>query len=500
MWVPLMLYTLWSTLQGSLSLRLSSEITDGHRVVRDTGHQGHAAQSRLADAHTTAAGASGSYIGRKPDATTSFRCAGQQYPGIYADPETGCQVFHFCESSGRNASFYCPEHTLFNQQFFVCDWSYNVDCSASVQFYAYNKDIYITPEKIYAPVYSASATHQPTAQPAIPQHPQPTHYHKGSSLEVSQALASHASQLASSSSSLPEDKTLGNARSLGYRQGSHNSPSIILSTGQVPEGESGLPSTNFAQASSASYSSLPSSPSSSPTTTPAYSSPATTTQPPLVSVTTLSTLSYPSATVSYSPAASYDDVADPEPSAAAYNSIDPNSDAADPEPYGYSSLQSVGDQQSSASSSSQINANPAISYDPYDPYGSADPEPAAYYDSADPEPASYYTDTVDLSGSYKQLVGQTGQVQVYSSSSNSGDDAADPEPSQYFTPSIDLTGGGGGSSAANNPAASKIDNSLSSYNLYSSQNTFTDFYNGSPSNGLVDSSDPEPDPEFIPYN
>ena len=27
----------------------------------------------------------------------------------------------------------------------------------------------------------------------------------------------------------------------------------------------------------------------------------------------------------------------------------------------------------------------------YDPYDSADPEPAAYYDSADPEPIGYYS-------------------------------------------------------------------------------------------------------------
>jgi len=81
---------------------------------------------------------------------TGFRCSQQQYPGIYADVEAGCQLFHFCEASGKNSTFFCPSLTLFNQQFFVCDWAYNVECSAATQFYALNQNIYITPDKIYA--------------------------------------------------------------------------------------------------------------------------------------------------------------------------------------------------------------------------------------------------------------------------------------------------------------------------------------------------------------
>ena len=42
--------------------------------------------------------------------------------GIYADQETGCQVFHICQDGGRMDSFFCPNLTLFNQRFFVCDW------------------------------------------------------------------------------------------------------------------------------------------------------------------------------------------------------------------------------------------------------------------------------------------------------------------------------------------------------------------------------------------
>lgn len=48
------------------------------------------------------------------------------------------QVFHVCEQDGRQHSFLCPVGTLFNQQVFVCDWWYNVDCSLAAQFYSLN--------------------------------------------------------------------------------------------------------------------------------------------------------------------------------------------------------------------------------------------------------------------------------------------------------------------------------------------------------------------------
>ena len=59
-----------------------------------------------------------------------------------------------------------------------------------------------------------------------------------------------------------------------------------------------------------------------------------------------------------------------------YDSSVASYDAADPEPTGYTG----GNQYSSGSDGSYA----------YDPYDSADPEPAAYYDSADPEPLGYY--------------------------------------------------------------------------------------------------------------
>jgi Chitin binding Peritrophin-A domain len=38
-------------------------------------------------------------------------------------------VFHICQSGGQMDSFLCPNGTIFNQRYLVCDWYYNVDCS-----------------------------------------------------------------------------------------------------------------------------------------------------------------------------------------------------------------------------------------------------------------------------------------------------------------------------------------------------------------------------------
>merc|ERR1719228_2565971 len=64
---------------------------------------------------------------------TSFLCDGQVEGGYYADPEADCQAFHICAADAEGGltkySFLCPNRTLFNQQYFICDWWFNVDCS-----------------------------------------------------------------------------------------------------------------------------------------------------------------------------------------------------------------------------------------------------------------------------------------------------------------------------------------------------------------------------------
>ena len=56
------------------------------------------------------------------------------------------QVFHFCaladtEGGLSTYSFLCPNGTMFQQQYFVCDWWFNVDCSTTEDFYGLNDEI-----------------------------------------------------------------------------------------------------------------------------------------------------------------------------------------------------------------------------------------------------------------------------------------------------------------------------------------------------------------------
>jgi hypothetical protein len=73
---------------------------------------------------------------------TSFTCAGLIFGGYYADPEQDCQAYHVCLQEAADpaqlfpVSFLCPNGTVFNQEIFVCDWWFNVDCSAAVSQYA----------------------------------------------------------------------------------------------------------------------------------------------------------------------------------------------------------------------------------------------------------------------------------------------------------------------------------------------------------------------------
>merc|ERR1719474_2467460 len=76
---------------------------------------------------------------------TSFLCDGQVDGGYYADPEAECQAFHICANDGNGGltkySFLCPNGTIFQQQYFVCDWWFNVDCSLAEQFYSLNDEV-----------------------------------------------------------------------------------------------------------------------------------------------------------------------------------------------------------------------------------------------------------------------------------------------------------------------------------------------------------------------
>ena len=82
--------------------------------------------------------------------------------GYYADPESDCQSFHVCANLGDGGltkySLLCPNGTLFNQQYFICDWWFNVDCSVAEDFYSLNEDVVAEQEAIAAAAAAAAST------------------------------------------------------------------------------------------------------------------------------------------------------------------------------------------------------------------------------------------------------------------------------------------------------------------------------------------------------
>uniref|UniRef100_A0A1B0C9T9 Putative chitin binding peritrophin-a domain protein n=1 Tax=Lutzomyia longipalpis TaxID=7200 RepID=A0A1B0C9T9_LUTLO len=73
---------------------------------------------------------------------TSFSCKEQRYKGFFGDPETNCQVWHYCDLNGGQASFLCPNGTIFSQVALTCDWWFNVKCSTTPQLYVLNERLY----------------------------------------------------------------------------------------------------------------------------------------------------------------------------------------------------------------------------------------------------------------------------------------------------------------------------------------------------------------------
>lgn len=77
---------------------------------------------------------------------TDFYCEDQSYPGFFADMETRCQAWHYCDIDGRQASFLCPNGTQFSQAVFICDWWFNVRCELSPKLYSINARLYQQPK------------------------------------------------------------------------------------------------------------------------------------------------------------------------------------------------------------------------------------------------------------------------------------------------------------------------------------------------------------------
>ncbi|XP_035710088.1 uncharacterized protein LOC110852849 isoform X2 [Folsomia candida] len=73
---------------------------------------------------------------------TGFDCAKQRYKGFFADIESKCQVWHYCDFADGHSSFLCPNGTLFSQVLLTCDWWFNVDCIQAQQLYVLNERLY----------------------------------------------------------------------------------------------------------------------------------------------------------------------------------------------------------------------------------------------------------------------------------------------------------------------------------------------------------------------
>ena len=109
--------------------------------------------------------------------------------GYYADIEAKCQVFHICNTDEKGAlsavSFLCPNGTIFNQNYFICDWWFNFECSEAENLYSLNDKIAAEREELAAAASDVQSTYsaaseapapasyaQPQAAPVAPPAPQ----------------------------------------------------------------------------------------------------------------------------------------------------------------------------------------------------------------------------------------------------------------------------------------------------------------------------------------
>jgi len=345
---------------------------------------------------------------------TAFSCEAQAYQGIYADVETGCQVFHFCEEGGRNHSFFCPHLTIFNQRFFVCDWHYNVDCSTAPAYFSLNSGLYATPEKIANAIQPAiQVLQQNDLQPAA------STYHLGpASNRINQATSglgfagktdlvrfsspSSGISLPPSATRLSQTPIFVTAEqqlSTNLRTDSVAQYNPIYTDSADPE-----PSTTSASVDLQSY---------------AVRDPVLidSADPEPIGQSYIGSSS--SIGVTYGSSSSLIDSSDPEPTAPSYtsdlskseisDSSDPEptgnvqifSDTSDPEPT-YATIANGRSYESVQYSQPRsqkliVDTSASVSFTSVDPYDSADPEPASYYgvDPSDPEPTASYTPFYD---------------------------------------------------------------------------------------------------------
>jgi len=99
---------------------------------------------------------------------SGFSCEGQVDGGYYADPEAECQAFHICTADGAGGlakySFLCPNGTIFNQNYFICDWWFNFDCSTAEDLYSLNDEIAAEREALAGEASDALGSYEAPAE------------------------------------------------------------------------------------------------------------------------------------------------------------------------------------------------------------------------------------------------------------------------------------------------------------------------------------------------
>lgn len=111
-------------------------------------------------------------------AYTGFDCRAVPYPDRhYADPEAGCQIYHFCHADGKQDTFECGYGTVFNEYLGTCDYKNNVHCGEHA----------VAPHHApaHAPHKQSAAYHEPASYHEPAPYQKPASYHESAPYQAS---------------------------------------------------------------------------------------------------------------------------------------------------------------------------------------------------------------------------------------------------------------------------------------------------------------------------
>ena len=148
-------------------------------------------------------------------------------------------MFHICTADGAGGlgrySFLCPNGTLFNQNYFICDWWFNFDCATAQDLYSLNDEIAAQRDALSGASdqaqYGASQSEYSAPVPPPPTYdePAPAEYDEYAGAEYDYSLSGYEeTTVAAAAEYLPpgdarRGRRLGGARRAGgRRQGRRN--------------------------------------------------------------------------------------------------------------------------------------------------------------------------------------------------------------------------------------------------------------------------------------